>query len=274
MILKKNFRVAIIAVCLFVVAGSCKKTTTGIAGPPYSTVNSVTLFKPDNISADLKATDTVTSQSGLNVKFIPVSGAVGAAAGLGSIKIELKLAENDVLLSSKIITKFSRPDYHVLSSEPIDIPKAERGKLYKIFVTVTDLASAVVGTKSFVGLDVLTCDPQPSCIVPGQITFLIETPATTLPEDNIYLFGGFNGWANTDQTYKLTKNPDVPNCYCISMPFPPGAAAWQIGEIYITRGSWGTNAVSPDGTQTYIADYNGGDLGPLFKMKVPRWRDR
>lgn len=272
-IAKINTAIIGVVMAVIVIFSACEKKS-GIEGPPFDIANSLTLFKPDDIAADLNPSDTVASQSGLNVKFIPVSGSTGAVAGLESIKIELRLASNDSILNTKTITKFSRPDYHVLNSEPIDIPKAVRGKIYTVVITVTDKTGAEIGQKSFVGLDVLTCDPQPSCIVAGQITLLVETPSTTLPTDDIYIFGSFNGWANTDQTYKLTPNPDVPNCYCISLPFAPGVPDWQVGEIYVTRGSWGTNAVTADGSGTYIANYNDGDLGPLFKMKVPRWRDR
>jgi hypothetical protein len=262
-------------VLFFVLAIACQKKNSGIPeGGAYNTSNSLTLFRLDSSTKDLLATDTIYSQSSIAGKFIPVNGASGASNGLGEIKIELRLITNDSLLNTKLVTRFARPDYTILNNESIDIPKSMRGRFYRIVVIAKDKSGTEIGRKTFIGQDILTCDPLPSCIVSNQVTFLVETPANTPPADNIYIFGGFNGWSNTDQTYRLNKNPDVPNCYCISMPFQPGAAAWQIGEIYVTRGSYGTNAVTANGAATFVADYNSGDLGTLFKIKVPKWRDR
>jgi hypothetical protein len=265
--------IAVTIFCIVIVA--CKKKSSN-DGPPYDTPNSLTLFKPGNANTklDLTLADTILSQAGLTLKNLQISGATGSSVGLKEIKIELRLASNDSLINSKTITQFVRPDYHVLNAETIDIPKAMRGNVYRICVSSTDQSGALVGKKCFHGVDVLSCDPLPTCVVPNQITILLETPTTTLANDNIYLFGSINGYANTDVTYKFNKNPDLANCYCISVPFPSGSAAWQLGELFVTRGSWGTNAVSLDGTQTYSANYNTGDLGGIYKMKVPKWRDR
>lgn len=277
-ILYSNRMIRIFAVSFtffFVLALACQKKNAGIPDSgAYNTPNSLTLFRLDSATKDLLATDTVFSQSNLAGKFIPVNGSSGAANGLSEIKIELRLTTNDSLLNTKSVTKFARPDYTILNNESIDIPKAMRGRFYRVVVIAKDKSGAEIGRKTFIGQDILTCDPLPACIVSNQITFLVETPANTPPADNIYIFGGFNGWSNTDQTYRLNKNPDVPNCYCISMPFQPGAPAWQIGEIYVTRGSFGTNGVTANGSATFVADYNAGDLGPLYKIKVPKWRDR
>lgn len=270
-LLHKSILLVVLSLLLF---WSCEKKSGIPTDAPYNTPNSLTLFRLDTVSKELTAVDTIYSQAGIAGKYIPVNGSTGAANGLAEIKIELKLSANDSLLTTKIITKFFRPDYTVLNNEPVDIPKTMRGRYYRIVVTSKDKLGSEIGKKTFIGVDVLTCDPLPICVVANQVTFLVETPANTPPADNIYIFGGFNGWSNTDQTYRLNKNPDVPNCYCISMPFQPGAQAWQIGEIYITRGSYGTNAVTANGSATFIANYNAGDLSQLFKIRVPKWRDR
>jgi hypothetical protein len=272
----KNKRIiyvgAILFVSVFIFIG-CKKTSTQ-EEPPFDTANSLTLFKPGNSKADLTLADTVLSQAGLINKFVGVNGSTGATAGLQAIKIEIRLSTNDSLLNTKTINTFFRKDYHVMNEIPIDIPRSLRGKVYKVTVTTTDMAGAEVGKKSFYALDVLVCSPEPSCVVANQITFLVETPpATTFPTDNIYIFGGFNGWSNTATDYKLTPSTDLENCYCISMPFAPGAQAWQIGEIFITRGSFASNALLPNGN-TQIENYNAGSLEGLFKIRVTKWRDR
>jgi hypothetical protein len=276
MIQVKNKRIiyviAILFASVFIFIG-CKKTSSQ-EEPPFDTANSLTLFKPGNSKADLTIADTILTQAGLVNKFVGVNGSTGATAGLQAIKIEIRLSTNDSLLNTKVINTFFRKDYHVMNEIPIDIPRSLRGKIYKVTVTTTDLAGAEVGKKSFYALDVLVCSPEPSCVVANQITFLVETPpATTFPTDNIYIFGGFNGWSNTDVTYKLTPSTDLENCYCISMPFAPGAAAWQIGEIFITRGSFASNALLPNGN-TQIENYNAGSLEGLFKIRVTKWRDR
>ncbi len=270
---KTLYRIALVLVVAVAIITGCKKTSS-LDDPPYNTENSLTLFKPGNSKADLTSSDTIFSQAGVVNKFVGVNGATGAKAGLQSIKIEIRLASNDSLLNTKTITTFFRKDYHVMTEVPIDIPRSLRGKIYKVTVTTTDLTGAEVGKKSFYAEDVLNCSPEPSCAVANQITFLVETPpATTFPTDNIYLFGGFNGWANTNTDYKLTPSTDLANCYCISMPFPPGAQAWQIGEIFITRGSYASNSVLANGSPQ-IENYNTGLLEPLFKIKVVKWRDR
>ncbi len=264
--------IAILFVSVFIFIG-CKKTNSQDE-PPFDTANSLTLFKPGNSKADLTIADTILTQAGLVNKFVGVNGSTGAAAGLQAIKIDIRLSTNDSLLNTKTITTFFRKDYHVMNEIPIDIPRSLRGKIYKVTVTTTDLAGAEVGKKSFYAMDILVCSPEPSCVVANQITFLVETPpATTFPTDNIYIFGGFNGWSNTATDYKLTPSTDVENCYCISMPFAPGVQAWQIGEIFITRGSFASNALLPNGN-TQIENYNAGSLEGLFKIRVTKWRDR
>ncbi len=264
--------VAILFVSMFTFIG-CKKTNSQ-EEPPFDTANSLTLFKPGNSKADLTLVDTILTQAGLVNKFVGVNGSTGATAGLQSIKIDIRLSTNDSLLNTKTITTFFRKDYHVMNEIPIDVPRSLRGKIYKVTVTTTDLAGAEVGKKSFYAMDILVCSPEPSCVVANQITFLVETPpATTFPTDNIYIFGGFNGWSNTATDYKLTPSTDLENCYCISMPFAPGAQAWQIGEIFITRGSFASNALLPNGN-TQIENYNAGSLEGLFKIRVTKWRDR
>jgi hypothetical protein len=276
MIQEKNKQIIYLVAILFLSVSifiGCKKTTSQ-EEPPFDTANSLTLFKPGNSKADLTLTDTILSQAGLINKFVGINGSTGATAGLQSIKIEIRLSTNDSLLNTKVISTFFRKDYHVMNEIPIDIPRSLRGKIYKVTVTTSDLAGAQVGKKSFYAQDVLNCSPEPSCVVANQITFLVETPpATTFTTDNIYIFGGFNGWSNTDVTYKLTPSTDLENCYCISMPFAPGAAAWQIGEIFITRGSYSSNALLANGN-TQIENYNAGTLDGLFKIRVTKWRDR
>jgi hypothetical protein len=271
--LGKGYWIAIVFVISISIIASCKKTASQ-EEPPFDTQNSLTIFKPSNSKAELTLLDTILSQAGLINKFVGVSGSTGASSGLQSIKIEIRLSTNDSLLNTKVISTFFRKDYHVMNDIPIDIPRSLRGKIYKVTVTTTDLAGAQVGKKSFYAQDVLNCSPEPSCVVANQITFLVETPpATTFTTDNIYIFGGFNGWSNTDVTYKLTPSTDLENCYCISMPFAPGVAAWQIGEIFITRGSYASNALLANGN-TQIENYNNGTLDGLFKIRVNKWRDR
>jgi hypothetical protein len=140
-------------------------------------------------------------------------------------------------------------------------------------VKVVDKTGTTVGTKSFYGVDVVSCDPLPACIVNNQITVIVETPPGTPENENIALFGSLNGWNRGDLTYKLHKNPDVPNCYCVSVPFPPGYTDWQLGEIFVTRGLWENDAVNTNNS-AFIAQYATTERGPLWKIKVPKWRDR
>lgn len=236
--------------------------------------NSLTLFKLDNNNnaMDLTAADTVVSGSGVSGKYILVSGATGAANGLDSIRLEL-LTTDDVLLTSTTITSFFKPEYHVINTQLV-IPASQRGKVYKVVVKVVDKTGTTVGTKSFFGVDVVSCDPLPPCIVNNQITIIVETPPGTPENEDISLFGSLNGWNRGDMTYKLHKNPDVPNCYCVTVPFAPGAEAWQLGEIFVVRGAlWEKQAVQTNGSD-FIVQYANSDRGPIWKIKVPKWRDQ
>jgi len=238
----------------------------------YAVNNSLTLFKIDNKNndVDLTANDTVASQSGVNGKFIPVSGATGAAKGLETIKIQL-YTTGDSLLNTVTLTSFFKPEYHVINTQ-LTIPPSQKGKVYKVVVKVVDKAGTTVGTKNFYGVDVVSCDPLPPCIVNNQITVIVETPPGT-PDENISLFGSLNGWNRGDQTFKLHKNPDVPNCYCVSVPYPPGYTDWQLGEIFVTRGLWENDAVNNDNS-AFIVQYATTERGPIWKIKVPKWRDQ
>jgi hypothetical protein len=242
-------------------------------GGDYAVNNSLTLYKIDNRnnSLDLTASDTVTSQSGVAGKFIPVSGATGAAKGLDTIRMEL-YTTGDSLLNRVMLTSFFKPEYHVINSQ-LTIPASQRGKAYKVVVKVIDKTGATVGTKSFYGVDVVTCDPLPPCLVNNQIAVIVETPPGTPENATISLFGSLNGWNRGDLTYKLHKNPDVPNCYCVSVPFPPGSGDWQLGEVFVTRGAWENDAVKTDNS-AFIVQYSASERGPIWKIKVPKWRDK
>lgn len=264
-----NFRHPIAVFIFFIFLYGCEKkedsSDNGVA-------NSLTLFKLDNKNndVDLTANDTVSSQAGVSGKFIPVNGATGAANGLDTIRIQL-FSTSNVLLNTVNITTFFRPEYHVINTQLL-IPPTELGKVYKVVVTVIDKTKNVLKTESFYGVDVVSCDPLPPCIVNNQITVLVETPAGT-PDENLYLFGSLNGWNRGDQAFKLHKNPNVPNCYCVTIPFPPGYTDWQVNEVYVTRGLWENDAVNAD-KSVFVVKYTTTDLGPLWKIKVPRWRDQ
>lgn len=239
----------------------------------YDVNNSLTLFKIDNKNnaLDLKATDTVASQSGVNGKYILISGAAGASKGLDTIRLKL-FNEEDELLNSVTISSFYKPEYHVLNTQLL-IPPTARGQVYKVVVEVVDKTAQLIGTGNFYGVDVVSCDPVPPCLVNNQITVMVETPAGTPEADDIYIFGSLNGWNRGDATFKLNKNPEIPNCYCITIPYPPGYADWQVGEVFVSRGLWENDAVNNDAS-AFIVSYTTTEMGPLWKIKVPKWRDQ
>jgi hypothetical protein len=260
---------AIVAVVLIVV--SCNK---GSNGSGYNIDNSLTLFKVDNVKndKDILAEDTIASMSGIKGKYIPVSGNTGSSKGLGKITFQLFSTE-DELLSSTEISSFFRPEYHIFNVQ-LDIPKEQRGKVYKVLVTSFDKNNTEIGKKSFYGIDVLTCDPVSACIVPNQITIMLETPASTPATDDMYIFGSINGWGSRDEPqYRFHKNPDMANCYCLSIPYPPGHTDWQLTQIFVSRGTWETQAMSVSGGDISW-DYTTTERGPLWKIKVEKWRDK
>lgn len=258
----------ILSVGLFFV--SCNKNN-----PKDIDINSfLTLFKIDNISnaQDIKADDTIPSMSGINGKYIPVNGHTGSPQELGKITFQL-FSTDDQLLSSTEITSFYRPEYHLFDVQ-LDIPKEARGLVYKIVVTSFDRNNAEIGKKSFFGVDVLTCDPVAECVVPNQLTIMLETPPSTPADDDLYIFGSINGWGNRDEPqYRFHKNPDMDNCYCLSIPYPPGYTDWQLTQIFVSRGTWETQAVSTDGSDISW-DYTGTAREPIWKIKVDKWRDK
>jgi hypothetical protein len=261
---------AVLLLLTFTIFYSCKKEDEENG---YNISNSLTLFKIDNKNnnLDLNPNDTVSSQAGVQGKYIPVSGAAGASNGLDSLRIDL-LTLNDSLLTNMVITSFYKPEYHPFNVQ-LDIPASQKGNVYKVVVSAFDKAGSEIGTKTFYGVDIVSCDPTPACVVNNQITVLVETPAGTSETDDIYIFGSINGWNRGDVAYKLHKNPDVANCYCITLPFPPGYSDWQVGEVFVSRGLWENDAVTLDNSD-FIANYTTTDLGPIWKIKVPKWRDQ
>lgn len=251
---------------------SCEKSTD-LSGPPYDINNSLTLFKLDNSSnqLDVLETDTVSSMSGLKGKYIPVAGNAGAVNGLGKITLEL-LNTNDSLLTRQNITEFFRPEYHVFNTQ-LSIPNAARGQVYKVKATSYDLQEAVIESKSFLAVDVLTCDPVAACIVQNQITIMLETPPSTPDDATLYIFGSLNGWGSRDEPqFAFHKNPDMPNCYCLSIPYAPGFTDWQLTQIFVSRGTWDTQAVTMADADVFW-DYTTTAREPIWKIKVEKWRD-
>jgi hypothetical protein len=257
----------VVMVCLGIIYGCSKDNKSG-----YDVNNSLTVFKLDNNknSVDLTANDTIASASGVQGKYILVSAAAGASKGLKNIKLKL-LTTGDSLLNEINITKFYKPEYHLINTQLL-IPPTMRGKVYKVVIDVIDNSDASIGTAQFYGVDVVTCDPPP-CLVNNQITVMVETPPGTPELADLYLFGSLNGWSRGDVNFKLNKNPDVPNCYCVTIPFPPGYSDWQVGEVYVTRGLWENDAINPNGS-SFIVSYTTTEMGPLWKVKVPKWRDQ
>ncbi len=265
---------SVLAVMFFsaIIILGCTKDQNSQGG--YNINNSLTLFNLDNVKndKDILPTDTIETMSGVAGKYIPVRGNTGATAGLDKISLQL-FTPTDSLLTSKEITQFYRPEYHVFNTE-LNIPNTQRGKVYKIAVSSYDKNNQEVGKKTFFGKDVMTCDPLPSCIVPNQITIMLETPAATPADDPIYIFGSINGWAARDEAkYKFYKNPDMPNCYCLSIQYPPGYTDWQLTQIFVTRGTWDTQAVSLTGGDASW-DYTSTERGSIWKIKVDKWRDK
>jgi hypothetical protein len=252
---------------------SCNKNGDA-DGPPFDIENSLTIFKVDNINndQDVTAEDTVASMSGLQGKYIPVSGNTGSSAGLGKISFQL-LSEDDEPLGATEITNFYRPEYHIFNVQ-LNIPKEARGGVYKVLVTSFDKNNNEIGKKSFYGKDVLTCDPVAACIVANQITIMLETPASTPADEDIYIFGSINGWGSRNEPqYRFHKNPDMNNCYCLSIPFPPGHTDWQLTEIFVCRGTWETQAVTATGADI-TWNYTTTERGGIWKIKVDKWRDK
>lgn len=264
---------AFIIVLFAAVVMGCGKNNDGPAAP-YTVDNFLTIFKLDNVknNVSITPTDTIASMSGLQGKYIPISGNTGAVAGLGKISLQL-FTTQDSLLSSLNITQFFRPEYHVFNTQ-LPIPAAARGNVYKVVVTSYDKDSVEVGKQTFFGVDVLTCDPVPACIVPNQITIMLETPAGTPPDDALYIFGSINGWGTRDDPqYMFHKNPDMNNCYCLSIPYAPGYTDWQLTQIFVSRGTWETQEINNNGDETY-SDYTITERGPIWKIKVIKWRDQ
>lgn len=265
--------VQLLAVVIILAAAAiigCSKSSNN-TDAPYAINNSLTLFKTD--STDMLSTDTVSSISGLDGKYISISGNTGATNGLGKIAFQL-FTTQDSLLVSQDITTFFRPYYHVFDDVRLVIPKEARGEVYKIVVTSYDKDNNEIGKKIFYAIDVLTCDPTPECSVANQITIMLETPETTPVDDPIYIYGSINGWGSySESQYMFHKNPDMANCYCLSIAYAPGYSDWQLTQIFVSRGSWETQAVTESNADTYW-DYTTTAKGQIWTIKVLKWRDK
>ena len=186
--------------------------------------------------------------------------------------ISVQLTSNDD--GSKLVDITASPadtDYTV--DETVTVPETATLGEYTMSMTATDGAG---NTNSQTRLVTVTeappappapCAPVASCIVDGQLTILVTAPTNTGDED-VYIVGSFQGWSPSDANYVMTKNPDSPQCYCISVPFEPGDGT----EFKFVRGGgWDTVEKTADCEEVDNRTYT--DQTDVLEINIAKWAD-
>ncbi len=194
---------------------------------------------------------------------ISVTGTVTDDRQLSSINISVTPEGGTNPVVTETITSFDSPTSHALNVDILIPADAEIG-LYRINVIAVD-ATGNQSTPADVLVEVKwTCVTVASCNVDGQATIILSVPETTPGGSDIYVVGSFNGWDPGDVNFKLTKNPVVPNCYCISVALVQG------DEFKFTRGSWETVEKALECAEADNRIYDNEDK---LEITIIDWRD-
>lgn len=211
----------------------------------------------------------------------PADGA--AVMATGELRAYVQFSDNESL-SSVAVTLTSNDSGERL----VDINASPSGTEFTVDETVTVPETATVGeytmtvsatdgagnTNSLNRLVTVSeappaeCAPVASCMVDGQLTILVRTPASTNGED-VYIVGSFQGWNPSDPDFVLTKNPDVENCYCTSVPFEAGDGT----EFKFVRGG-GWDTVEKDGACEEVDNRLYEEATDVLIIDIAAWADQ
>ena len=112
------------------------------------------------------------------------------------------------------------------------------------------------------------CAPTADCMVDGQLTILVRTPDSTDGED-VFIVGNFQGWMPSAAENVLVKNPDVPNCYCVSVPFEAGGDT----EFKFVRGG-GWDTVEKDADCEEVDNRTYDEETDVLTIDIAAWADK
>ena len=155
--------------------------------------------------------------------------------------------------------------------EEVMIPETATVGEYTMTVSATDGAG---NSKTLTRLVNVTeappaeCAPTADCMVDGQLTILVRTPESTNDED-VYIVGSFQNWMPSEPANVLVKNPDVPNCYCVSVPFAAGDGT----EFKFVRGGgWDTVEKTADCEEVDNRTYD--EATDVLTIDIAAWADQ
>lgn len=100
----------------------------------------------------------------------------------------------------------------------------------------------------------------------AQVTFIVKSvPASTPPDDDIFISGNFENWTGGSEPYKLKKNNGI---YAITLPQQTGTLLYKF-----TRGSWALVEKSANGGEIPNRSYTFGGNGDTVTLSIANWAD-
>ena len=201
----------------------------------------------------------------------------GFSAGPGDELVIFVSATDDVEMGSVMIelgdiySNTTQGNTSTISvNETVTIADDQAPGTYTMTVTARDAAnnSTTETIDIIIAEAMVFCNPVAACQVDGEITIMVETPASTPADAVVHVAGSFQGWDSS--TTPLTKVDGVENCFCGSFAFAGGE------EFKFTRG--GADFADVEKTadceeldnRTYTA---GDEIDGILRFVVEEWRD-
>ena len=211
----------------------------------------------------------------------PGDGAAVMATGM--LRAYVQFSDNESLSSASVMltpndggdalvninAQPSGTDFTV--DETIEVPETATVGEYTMTVSATDGAG---NSKTLTRLVNITeappaeCAPTADCMVDGQLTILVRAPESTMGED-VFIVGSFQGWDPSNPDNVLVKNPDVDNCYCVSVPFEAGDGT----EFKFVRGG-GWDTVEKDADCEEVSNRTYDEATDVLVIDIAKWADQ
>ena len=211
----------------------------------------------------------------------PGDGATVAATG--ELRAYVQFSDNESLSSVAVTLTANDADDQLVNitaspggtdftvDETVMVPEDATVGEYTMTVSATDGAGNTKSLSRLVNIDEAPpadCAPTADCMVDGQLTILVRTPESTNGED-VYIVGSFQGWMPSAADNVLVKNPDVENCYCVSVPFQAGGG----DEFKFVRGG-GWDTVEKDADCEEVANRTYDEATDVLIIDIANWADQ
>jgi hypothetical protein len=147
--------------------------------------------------------------------------------------------------------KFTRGGWHTVETDPYGFDISNR--------------EADLSNEDTIFVEIEGWKDLPSSFDKDVTIILSELPPQTPAEDKLYLAGNFNGWDPNKLRFRFEKMID--GRYILNIPRENHSM-----EFKVTRGSWKTIEVNPDGSEIANRNYLYKDYDTLY-IRVANWKD-